>query len=130
MPEQVLLALSYNESHWQTSPGASGDGGYGLMDLRAQTSTVVSGRDGRIMHPANNNPSSYYTLNQAAGLLHVSPNTLETNNQQNVRGAAAVLAQDAKQLNGGKLPSNMSGWYGAVPNMAAPATAPRPANLR
>ena len=114
VPEQVLLALSYNESHWQTLPGESVDGGYGLMDLRAETPTVVSGRDGRIMHPANNNPSSYYTLNQAAGLLHVSATTLETNQQQNIRGAAAVLAQNAKQLNGGKLPSGMNNWYGAV----------------
>lgn len=112
VPENVLLALSYNESHWQATAGASVDGGYGLMDLRAATSSVVSGRDGSIKHPKVS--TSDDTLNQAASLLHVSTNTLETNNQQNIRGAAAVLAQDAKRLNGGKLPTNANDWFSAV----------------
>src|SRR4051812_29208359 len=38
VPEQVLLAVSYNESRWMphgTTP--SSDNGYGLMDLRTKT---------------------------------------------------------------------------------------------
>lgn len=112
VPENVLLALSYNESHWISNTGMSSDGGYGLMDLRSYQGKVVSGRDGSIVTPAKQ-PASYYTLDQAAKLLNVSPRTLETNDQQNIRGAAAVLAQDAKQLNGGHVPTSVNDWYSA-----------------
>jgi N-acetyl-anhydromuramyl-L-alanine amidase AmpD len=113
IPVNILLSLSYNESHWQTPGGMSSDGGYGVMDLRAQQSHVISGKDGSTMAPIQQ-PSDYYTLNQAANLLHVSMQTLQTSTQQNIRGAAAVLAQDAKALNGGNLPSSTNGWYGAL----------------
>ncbi len=113
IPVNVLLALSYNESHWTSNAGMSSDGGYGLMDLRTYQGKIVSGRDGTTVTPAKQ-PASYYTLDQAAKLLSVSPATLETNDQQNIRGAAAVLAQDAKQLNGGNLPASVNDWYGAT----------------
>ena len=38
------------------------------------------------------------------GLVHVG----------NVRGAAAVLSENAKKLNGGNLPTNVNDWYAAV----------------
>ncbi len=113
VPESVLLALSYNESHWVSNAGMSNDGGYGLMDLRTYHSTVMSGRDGTTVTPAKQQ-ASYYTLDQAAQLLRVSPAILKADDQQNVRGAAAVLAQDAKQLNSGNLPVDLGDWYSAV----------------
>lgn len=113
VPQSVLLALSYNQSRWETSAGMSVDGGYGLMDLRTYTSTVISGRDGsQIAAPAQ--PASHYTLDQAAQLLHLPKDVLKTSDQDNVRGAAAVLAQDARQLNNGTLPTSVDGWYAAV----------------
>jgi hypothetical protein len=113
VPSNVLMALSYDESHWEAPAGMSSDGGYGVMDLRADQSSVVSGRDGSTVTPIQQ-PSNYYTLNAAAALLGEPTQKIETNMQQNIRGAAAVLAQDAKQLNGGQLPSTTNGWYDAV----------------
>ncbi len=114
VPENVLLAVSYNESHWEFSPGVSNDGGYGIMDLRAYTPTVVSGRDGKIVKNPNSISSDYNTLNKATQLLHVSMNTLKTDQRQNVRGGAAVLAQEARDLSDGRLPTNANDWYSAV----------------
>lgn len=113
VPTSVLLALSYNESRWQSNTGLSNDGGYGLMDLRTYIPTITSGRDGRTM-PAPRQSADYYTLDEAASMLHVPKVDLQTNDAQNIRGAAAVLAADAKQLNGGTLPTNINDWFGAV----------------
>jgi len=112
VPESVLLAVSYNESRWTSNVGMSSDGGYGLMDLRTYQPHITSGRDGATLAPAKR-AASYYTLDQAAGLLNVSADALKTSDQQNVRGAAAVLAQEAKQLNG-TLPASVNDWYSAV----------------
>src|SRR5581483_9793130 len=87
VPVNVLLALSYNESHWETPGGMSSDGGYGVMDLRVNQSHTISGKDGSTVTPLQQ-ASSYYTLNTAANLLGESSQTLETSTQQNVRGAA------------------------------------------
>jgi len=97
VPESVLLAVSYNESRWTSNVGMSSDGGYGLMDLRTYQPHITSGRDGATLAPAKR-AASYYTFDQAAGLLNVSANALKTSDQQNVRGAAAVLAQEAKPI--------------------------------
>jgi len=113
VPVNVLLALSYNESHWETPGGMSSDGGYGVMDLRVNQSHTISGKDGSTVTPLQQ-ASSYYTLNTAANLLGESSQTLETSTQQNVRGAAAVLAQDAKRLNNAQLPTTTDGWYTAL----------------
>ena len=113
VPESVLLAVSYNETRWQPTSGVSVDGGYGLMDLRTYAPTITSGRDGSVK-PAARQAASYYTLDQAANLLHESANTLKTNEAQNIRGGAAVLAQDARNLNGGSLPTSPNDWYSAV----------------
>lgn len=113
IPETVLLALSYNESRWEAPGGMSSDGGYGLMDLRTELPATESGSGlGETAPPAE--PSGFYTLNTAASLLKVSQTDLETNDADNVRGAAAVLVEDAKQLNGGSIPTSVNDWYGAL----------------
>lgn len=113
VPANILLALSYNQSLWQTNTGMSVDGGYGLMDLRAYAPSIVSGRDGSSVATPKK-PANYYTLDTAASLLHLPAATLKSNQQQNIRGAAAVLAQDARQLHGGNLPGNINDWYDAL----------------
>lgn len=115
VPVQVLVALSYTESHWQAPKGPSIDGGYGLMNLRTHVPNTISGRDGSaIPESVQAKQTGNYTLDQAASLLHISPETLKNDDAQNVRGAAAVLAQSAKQLHGGTLPTDPSDWYGAI----------------
>ena len=117
VPAGLLLAISYDQTRWG-SPGASPsiDGGYGLMDLTARMFPVTGGR-GDPAHPASRNVTlarTHFTLDEAAHLLHVSVRTLMTSERQNIRGAAAVLAQYARQLGRGRLPSTLGGWYGAV----------------
>lgn len=123
VPVEVLVALSYNESRLEAHSGASIDGGYGLMDLRTYTPAKFSGRDGSKVAPAPKKSADHYTLDQAAKLLNVSANKLKTDDKQNIRGAAAVLARDAKQLNNGKLPEKMGDWYGAVAKFSSASSA-------
>src|SRR5258708_6151428 len=84
VPENILLALSYNESRCKSHVGMSNDGGYGLMDLRTYPGTIVSGRDGTTKTPPKQ-PANFYTLDQAAQLLNESPDILKTNDQENIR---------------------------------------------
>ena len=116
-PASLLLALSYNESRWQDyGASLSVDGGYGLMNLTARTFPAQDGRgDPARPAPRYISPAGPHdTLDAAARLLNVSAATLETNDRQNIRGAAAVLASYARRLNGGTLPSALGGWYAAV----------------
>ncbi len=117
VPVGLLLAISYNESRWERQGGSpSVDGGYGLMDLTARTFPAEDGRGGPA-HPAPRNVTlarTHFTLDEAARLLHVPAVTLQTNERQNIRGAAALLARYARKLAGGSLPASLGGWYGAV----------------
>ncbi len=121
VPQSILLAVSYNESHWQSNAGMSSDGGYGIMDLRTYASTAVSGRDGDTVSVPRQQ-ANHYTLDEAASLLGVSKDTVKTNEQQNIRGGAAVLAQEARQLNGGKLPTSVNDWYSTVAQYSGATT--------
>ncbi len=109
VPKELLMAISYSESRWQPRGAtASVDGGYGLMDLTAPTKQTDRRGTGKL--PAANSARNY-TLNEAAGLLKVSPETLKKDDRQNIRGAAAVLAGYATQLHNGQLPPNLADWY-------------------
>ncbi|HEV7454219.1 MAG TPA: N-acetylmuramoyl-L-alanine amidase [Candidatus Saccharimonadales bacterium] len=118
VPVNLLLAVSYNESRWMPHGNMpSADNGYGLMDLR--TKTVLQPEDGRgdpkRPVPAQSQiTATHYTLDEAAALLHVPANTLKSDELQNVRGAAAVLAAYAKQHHNGQLPASVNDWYGAL----------------
>lgn len=117
VPVTVLLAISYNESRWEShGTQQSIDGGYGLMDLRAP---ITSPQDAKGAGQAKTPPKTgVYTLNTAANLLHIPAQQLQTSDQQNVRGAAAVLASYARELNNGLLPSSVNDWYAAVAQFA------------
>ena len=121
VPVSVLLGVAYNESHFESPSGMSSDGGYGTMDLRTYVATTVSGKDGKPV-TVPKQTANYYTLDQASKLLNESATMLQTDVQQNIRGGAAVLAQDARQLNNGTLPTDVAGWYGAVAQFSGATT--------
>ncbi len=111
VPVGILMAISYNETHWQATAGPSIDGGYGPMGLRTYVPVTVSGRDGGAVV---SKAQAVYPLDTAASLLGVSPEVLKVNNQQNIRGAAALLADYQRQQSHGQLSTNPADWYGAV----------------
>ncbi|HSX34907.1 MAG TPA: peptidoglycan recognition family protein [Candidatus Saccharimonadales bacterium] len=115
VPKEVLLSTSYNLTRGEMNEGEmSVDGGYGPMDLRTNVAVTDGRGDPSRPIPQGKMTTHEDTLGQAAKLLNVSPDTLKNDRTQNIRGGAAVLAESAKQLNNGKLPSNMDDWYAAV----------------
>src|SRR5262249_16671795 len=110
VPVRLLLAISYNETRWERqSDSPTLDAGYGLMDLTAKTFPTEDGRGdpSRPVPPTVTLAWTHDTLNEAARLLHASVMTLKTNDRQNVRGAAALLAHYARKLTGGSLPASL-----------------------
>ena len=98
VPEPLLLALSYVETRWNELPwNRYYPGGiYGPMAL-------------------NDPPTGPSTLRQAATALGVRPKELQTDPAMNIRGAAAVLARNARAtMRNHRLPSTINEWYGAV----------------
>jgi N-acetyl-anhydromuramyl-L-alanine amidase AmpD len=123
VPVNLLLAVGYNESRWEPhSSSPSADGGYGIMDLTAPSFTAVNGRDGKVQQI--DLARTHHTLADAARLLHVTQAALKTTTALNVRGAAADLARYARELNGGRLPATLGGWYGAVAAYSGDTTRP------
>lgn len=118
VPVRILLAVSYMESRWEPhGDSPSIDGGYGMMDLTARTFPANDDGRGDPARPAPRQVTvnrTHYTLDEAAQALHISQATLKTDEQQNIRGAAALLARYARSLSGGILPATLTGWYGAV----------------
>lgn len=107
VPDAVLLALSYNESLWETHNGApSTTGDYGPMAL-ADVATGLT---------AKGTPSTVglHTLAQGAALIGASTATVKSDPADNIRAAAALLAGYAKKLDNGRLPTSVNDWYGAV----------------
>src|SRR5437660_11961698 len=80
VPESVLLAVSYNESLWESHTGPSTSGGYGVMHL------VDLG------HDSSGGPAA---LPVAAALLGAPAEQLRTDPVRNVRGAAPLPARSA-----------------------------------
>jgi N-acetyl-anhydromuramyl-L-alanine amidase AmpD len=125
VPVQILLAVSYQESRWEPhGDSPSVDGGYGLMDLTGRTVPADDGR-GDPARPAPGEITlhrTHYTLDEAAQALNVADATLQTDERQNIRGAALLLARYARSLSGGSLPSTLGGWYGAVADYSGATT--------
>jgi N-acetyl-anhydromuramyl-L-alanine amidase AmpD len=122
VPPEVLLAVSYNLTQGESHNGQqSADGGYGPMDLidlsvGIQNSGEDSGkgqgdsRKGRATAGAQS--PQEHTLDTAAVLLHESPQTVQSDPRENIRGGAALLADEARKLGG--IPNSVSGWYPVV----------------
>ncbi|HLO03226.1 MAG TPA: N-acetylmuramoyl-L-alanine amidase [Symbiobacteriaceae bacterium] len=100
VPEAILLSVAYNLSRWEQHDGRpSTTAGYGLMHLTK-------------LDDDPNDPS-LHTLDRAAQLLGLPTGRLTRDPDQNIRGAAALLAQYARETTGG-LPVREADWYGAV----------------
>lgn len=105
VPQQLLMAISYSETHWNAhlaTTAANGDSGssesvYGPMSLYLD-------------------PDGSGTVAQAAADLGVSVAQVETDPATNIAGAAAVLVDDSKTTNNGNKPpsTDINQWYGAV----------------
>lgn len=117
VPKEVLLATSYYQTRWENHDGEmSIDGGFGLFNLRTNVTLKDSRGDDR--RPLENNaktiPEEERTLDRAAQLLKIPANNFKTDDYLNIRGGAAVLVEDAKKLNSGKLPSDLGEWITAA----------------
>lgn len=89
------MAIGYAESRWKDHKGKPSQlNGYGIMHLAE-------------------NPSDR-SLQKASQLLNISKKELTTDTNQNIRGAAAVLASLAKENNQDRIPTNLSDWYTTV----------------
>lgn len=99
VPVEVLMAVGYAESRWNDHQGKpSQSNGYGIMHLV-------------------DNPEQQ-TLRAASRLTGVSEDELKIDIKQNIRGAAAVLADIAKQQHDGSLPKELGQWYTVVAEYA------------
>ncbi|RAL26477.1 amidase [Thermoflavimicrobium daqui] len=95
VPVEILLAIGYAETRWMDHKGKPSQlNGFGIMHLAE-------------------NPTNQ-TLVEASKLLKVDKETLKKDMKQNIRGAAAVLKQLAKQNNKGVIPKNLADWYTTV----------------
>jgi N-acetyl-anhydromuramyl-L-alanine amidase AmpD len=116
VPKDLLLAVSYHQTRWETHSGEhSVDGGFGPMNLRTQVALHDDGHGDDRHRPATTPVTTGdFTLDRAAMLLGAPVDTLKTDTRQNIRGGAAVLAEKARALNNGSLPTDLTGWYTAV----------------
>ena len=142
VPESVLLAVSYQESLWESHGGhPSTTGNYNVMGLThldpsqvatptaAQRRAVLDQRGERgngrnqafrpsaaalalVNHVPAHDPA-LHTLDAAAGLIRQPAATLRTSMRQSVRGGAALLAHYERAALG-KLPASLGQWYAAV----------------
>ncbi|MGW6538126.1 N-acetylmuramoyl-L-alanine amidase [Streptomyces sp. NPDC055051] len=116
VPKEVLLGVSHESSWWEGNDGRpSTKGGYGPMHLTDTTSgTTYTHRpgEGPVDGTGTDDPSEH-TLETAAALIGAAPRTLRTDELQNLRGGAALLAAYQRQLTR-EVSSDPGSWYGAV----------------
>ncbi|WP_248960600.1 N-acetylmuramoyl-L-alanine amidase [Sphaerisporangium perillae] len=103
VPESLLKAVSYMESRWDDHQGRpSGDGGYGVFGLSAETPEAWDGSGkGRTAEARSQ-------IETAAALAGLSVDTLKQDPNANICGGAALLAS---YHDGG---AGLAGWRGAV----------------
>ncbi|MFF2571375.1 N-acetylmuramoyl-L-alanine amidase [Streptomyces sp. NPDC058084] len=116
VPKDVLLGVSYESSWWEGHHGRpSTKGGYGPMHLTDTTSGKTYPHrpgEGPVDATGTDDPSEH-TLQAAAEMIGVAPQTLKRDELQNLRGGAALLASYQRQITR-ELPPDPGGWYGAV----------------
>ena len=113
----MLHAVSYDETQWEAHGGRPGyAAGYGPMNLTDLTEADLT-RDGftsPLRTPDLLNSPVMHTAAPAAALAGVDSATAETDDAQNIRAGAALLASYEKQYNHRVLPADPSGRYVAV----------------
>ncbi|MEU6194957.1 N-acetylmuramoyl-L-alanine amidase [Streptomyces sp. NPDC047061] len=118
VPRQVLLAVAYQESAWDTHAGEySTDGGYGPMHLTDVTPAMMAGGDagaaGRADLAKLAADPALHTLQAAAKLTGLSAEELREDPSANIRGGAALLASYQKDVIG-SVSADPGNWYAAV----------------
>ena len=140
VPVSVLLAVSYQETLWESHSGKpSVTGNYNVMgltdvnasDLAPRTTAGESDEingSGEAQHTSrtsaallaeqgavNTSLPSLHTLDAAAALLHQPTSALKSSMLQSIRGGAALLASYERKVHGsGALPTGAEDWAGAV----------------
>ncbi|MFK0238646.1 N-acetylmuramoyl-L-alanine amidase [Streptomyces vinaceus] len=116
VPPEVLLGVSYQASWWEGNGGRpSTQGGYGPMHLTDTTAgKAYTNRpgEGPVDSTGTKDPSEH-TLNTAAALTGVRPEKVRTDEKENVRAGAALLASYQQETTGGR-PKEAGRWYAAV----------------
>ncbi|MCF3964909.1 N-acetylmuramoyl-L-alanine amidase [Streptomyces fuscigenes] len=117
VPTSVLMAVTHEESGWQSHKGYSNKGGYGLADLTDVTKDMLvngdAGAGGRSDLASMIDHPEMHTLQKAAELTGIPADKLRTDRRSNLEGAAALLASYQKSVGGG-LSKDPSDWTGAV----------------
>jgi hypothetical protein len=94
VPPALLEAIAWVENHWESRGGTPNDyNQYGVMGL-----SLPPGGD---------------SLARAAALLGVDPAVLQKDETANIRGAAALL-RDLARNEPAATPTNLAGWYEVV----------------
>ena len=138
VPASVLLAVSYQETLWESHGGQpSSTGNYNVMGLtqvapsdlapvsKAQKLADLNAFGDGKKRPApsaavlanldtvDTTVPALHTLHAASKLLKASGSSLRTDPKQSVRGGAALLASYEQKLHG-SLPTDSGAWYAAV----------------
>ncbi|MFE2883322.1 N-acetylmuramoyl-L-alanine amidase [Streptomyces sp. NPDC059272] len=118
VPLPVLLAVSYQESQWDDHDGQyNTSGGYGPMNLTDVTAKMVSGgaagAAGRGDLAELTADPALHTLDAAAKLTGAPAARVRTDDGENIRAGAALLASYQRELTG-KGSADPADWYGAV----------------
>ncbi len=118
VPQQVLLAVAYEQSAWDSNQGHhSASGGFGPMHLTDVTPEMLAGgaagMAGRAEAEELAEDEALHTLQTAAELTGLPADELRNDPSANIRGGAALLASYQKQLQG-ETSDNPDDWYGAV----------------
>ncbi|MGW2522609.1 N-acetylmuramoyl-L-alanine amidase [Streptomyces sp. NPDC001617] len=118
VPRQVLLAVAYQESAWDTHAAQhSADGGYGPMHLTDVTPAMLAGGDagaaGRADLAQMAAAPALHTVQAAAKLTGLSAEQLRNDPSANIRGGAALLASYQKKATG-STSADPANWYAAV----------------
>ena len=127
VPEPILLAVSYNLTDWRTATTPTEAGGLGPMgpmgpmgmigQVGADEPGKGSQADTATARLAAVPPTASAAVTKAAAVLRTSTTNVLTDPATNIRGAAVVLAADAKSI-GGTVPADVSGWYPALTRYA------------
>ncbi|MFF9500503.1 N-acetylmuramoyl-L-alanine amidase [Streptomyces sp. NPDC014656] len=141
VPQSVLMAVSYQQSWWETHDGQpSTTGAYNVMGLTKVDPEDIEPQDDkeRLAHlNASDSPEvekkfnaakalrespketvdtddpRLHTLDKAAGLIGSSTDAVENDTAASIRAGAALLVDYQKQA-GGKLSDEAGDWYAAV----------------
>ena len=118
VPLPVLEAVSFYETRWEAHTGQeNAESGYGPMNLTDLTAADLDA-DGLSTQSTRYAPlltaPAEHTAAAAATLLGTDAATVRSDETQNIRGGAALLASYAKSYSHGKLPRQTDGWYAAA----------------